>query len=316
MNNITKIFVGVDISKNYLDVALNPINQYFRVSNDEIGISKIVKKLCEYEVIRIACEASGGYEKLMLKELRKLGYIVELIDPKLVRYFILSKKVKAKTDKIDASMIALYTASNEPEYCQIMRSEQLEELRDLVRMRYNFVEDAARQKKRLKQVSTIESKKFMENHIDYIEQQVQMVDAQIKILIKNNEQFNKKIKILKSIPGIGDITASALIAEMSELGTIKNKQAAALLGVAPYDKQSGSSASPSKISGGRFIIRKIVYMGALSASHSKGKFGEFYKRLKDKGKKAKVCIVAVMNKIITTANALIKKGETWNPQII
>ena len=118
------------------------------------------------------------------------------------------------------------------------------------------------------------------------------------------------------MPGIGNIVASALITEMRELGKIKNKQAAALLGVAPYTKQSGAYEGLSTISGGRFMIRKIVYMGALSACHSKGKLGQYYKRLKSKGKKPKICVIAVMNKIISIANTLIRKNELWKPHII
>jgi transposase len=316
MKNVTKIYVGVDVSKDFLDIAFYPTKQHFRVSNDEVGITKIIKELSLQEVVRITCESSGGYERLMIKTLRNAGYKIELVDPKLVKYFILSKKIKAKTDKIDAYMIAFYTSCNEPKYVQHIKSDKDEEIRDLVRMRHNFTEDIAREKKRLKQVTTQISKDLINNHILHLETQISVVDNKIKDVIKNNEEWTKKFNILKSIPGIGNITASALIAEMSELGTIENKQAAALLGVAPYTKQSGNYEGKSMISGGRFIIRKIVYMGALSASHSKGKFGKYYKKLRDKGKKPKVCVVAVMNKIISVANALLKKGEMWNPNFI
>lgn len=313
METVTKIFVGVDISKEFLDVAFNPIKKHFRVKNDETGIKKILDQLSRYQVIRIACESSGGYERLMIKMLKKNGYWVNLIDPKLIRYFILSHAVKAKTDKIDAHMIALYIASNEPKYIHYTKSEQDEELRDLVRMRYNFKEDIAKEKKRLKQVITQTSKELITQHIDHLTKQIKIIDQKIGELINNNDAWKEKVTILKSIPGIGAITASALIAEMGELGNIENKQASALLGVAPYIKQSGNYEGRSTIAGGRFVIRKIMYMGALSAAHSKGKFGEFYIRLKNKGKKPKVCIVAVMNKIISIANALVKKKEIWNP---
>jgi len=316
MKTVAKIFVGVDVSKDFLDVVFNPIKKHFRVANNEIGIKNIASALSMHKVVRIACESSGGYERMMIKALRNAGYIVELIDPKLIRYFILSQAVKAKTDKIDAHMIALYTASNEPKYIQYIRSEHDEELRDLVHMRYNFTEDIAREKKRLKQVATQISKDFITQHITHLKQQIKLITDRINKLIKGNDVWNKKNILLKSIPGIGDIIASALIAEMCELGHIKNKQAAALLGVAPYTKQSGNYKGLSIISGGRFMIRKIVYMGALSACHSKGKFGQYYKKLKSKGKKPKVCIVAVMNKIISIANVLIKKDELWNPNFI
>lgn len=316
MKTLSKIFVGVDVSKNFLDVAFYPIKKHFRVANNEAGLKNIVNELSMHRVVRIACESSGGYERMMIKALEKTGYSVLLLDPKLIRYFILAQAVKAKTDKIDAHMIAFYTAANEPKYIQQVRSEQDEELRDLIHMRYNFTEDISREKKRLKQVTTQASKDFLVHHIDHLKQQIELINNRTKKLIKNNDVWNKKNIILKSIPGIGDIVASALITEMRELGTIKNKQAAALLGVAPYTKQSGNYEGLSVISGGRFMVRKIVYMGALAACHSKGKLGQFYKRLKSKGKKSKVCVVAIMNKIISIANVLIKKEELWNPNII
>jgi len=316
MKNLSKIFVGVDVSKNFLDVAFYPINKHFRVTNNEVGIKNIVKKLLTQNIVRIACESSGGYEHVMIKALKNFGYHVKLLDPKLVRYFILAQSVKAKTDKIDAHMIAFYIASNAPKYIQEVRSDEDEELRDLIHMRYNFIEDIAREKKRLKQVVTQISKDLIFQHICHLKQQVELIESKTKQLIKNNDSWNKKSIILQSMPGIGNIVASALITEMRELGKIKNKQAAALLGVAPYTKQSGTYEGLSNISGGRFMIRKIVYMGALSACHSKGKLSQYYKRLKSKGKKPKVCVIAVMNKIISIANTLIRKNELWKPHII
>jgi transposase len=266
-----------------------------------------------HAVKRITCESSGGYERTMIKKLRASGYQVELVDPKLVRYFILSKKVKAKTDKIDALMIAFYSSCNEPAYAQHINSEKAEELRDLVRIRYNFIEDVAREKKRLKQAFCPKSKKLITRHINFLEQEIKRLDKVTEQLIETNEEWENKAKILRSIPGIGQISATALIAEMPELGCIENKQAASLLGVAPRVKQSGNYEGVATIAGGRFMIRRILYMAALSASHAKGKFCDYYQRLKSKQKKGKVCLVALMNKMISIANSLVKKGELWNP---
>jgi transposase len=315
METVSKIYVGVDISKNFLDIALHPINKHFRVENTPNGIDAITKHLSNYSIDRIVCESSGGYEKAMIKVLRKLGYQVELVDPKLIRYFILSKSVKAKTDKIDAKMIALYAALNKPAYAQPVISDQHEELRDMVRRRHDFVEDVAREKKRCKQATTQKSKNFIIRHISYLEEQIGCVDDEIKHMLRDNAIWENKLKILLSIPGIGRISATALIAEMSELGSIENKQAASLLGVAPRTKQSGNYEGVASIAGGRFILRKIIYMAALSASRARGKFSEYYQKLRGKGKKPKVCVVALMNKMITIANTLIRKGEMWNPSL-
>lgn len=313
MENVSKIYVGVDISKNFLDIALNPLGKHFRVKNTETGLADLLNRLSRYTVVRVACESSGGYEKAMIKLLCKSGYRVELLDPKQVRYFILSKKVKAKTDKIDAHMIALYTASNEPEYAKHQSSEKHEELRDMVRIRHDFIEDVSREKKRIKQTTMEKSKDFVSQHIAYLEEQIKLVDIEIEQLVNANKEWKEKRKLLLSIPGIGTASSAALIAEMIELGSIENKQAASLLGVAPRTKQSGDYVGTATISGGRFMIRRIMYMCALSACHTKGKFGQYYRRLKSKGKKPKVCLVALMNKMISIANTLIRKGEMWDP---
>jgi transposase len=312
MEIITEIFVGVDVSKDFLDIAFYPLQKHFRVSNDIAGISIITSKLQSQKVKRIACESSGGYERTMIKALRAAGYKVEVVDSKIVRYFILSKKIKAKTDKIDALMIALYTSCNEPTYEQYINNEKDEELRDLVRIRNNFIEDISREKKRLKQAVSPKSKKLILRHIDFLKQEIEGIDSETKNLIKNNDEWTNKSIILQSIPGIGLISATALIAEMPELGHIENKQAASLLGVAPRVKQSGNYEGVATIAGGRFMIRRILYMAALSASHAKGKFCDYYQRLKSKQKKGKVCLVALMNKMISIANSLVKKGELWN----
>jgi transposase len=313
METISKIYVGVDVSKDFLDIALSPIGKHFRISNDEAGIALMMNKLSVYKIERIVCEASGGYERSMIKMLRQVGYNVELVDPKVIRYFILSKKIKAKTDKIDAHMIASYAAHNESQYVQPIMSNEHEELRDMVRIRHNFVDNIAREKKRLKQAFHPKSKNFIAKHIEYLEEQIQLIEIEIKLLIEQNSEWKKTQKILLSMPGIGQVSATALIAEMPELGHMENKQAASLLGVAPRTNQSGTYEGVATISGGRFMLRKIMYMAALSASHAKGKFTQYYQYLKSKGKESKVCLVALMNKMISIANILISRGEMWNP---
>lgn len=316
MNNIAKKYIGVDVSKDTLDVTIYPLNEYFRVTNDEVGIDKIISRLRKHNVARIACESSGGYERKMVQRLREARYRVELLNPILVKHFILSKKIKAKTDKIDSYMIAMFTAHNEPTYVQPVLSEKHEEMRDMIRLRINTIEDISREKKRLKQCRHQTSKNFITERIHYLEKQIESMDIEVKQLVSINELWKRQLKILTSIPGIGMISAVTLLSEMPELGLIENKKIASLLGVAPQTKQSGLYVGTSIITGGRFIPRRLVYMAALSASHGKSKFKEFYQRLRSKGKKAKVCIVALMNKIIATANALLRKDEMWNPSFI
>lgn len=177
-------------------------------------------------------------------------------------------------------------------------------------------DDIAREKKRLKQAVHQRSKDIITRHIKYLKKEKDHVESTIEKLITSDDNWRKKEKILLSIPGIGKISASALIADMRELGNIKNKQAAALLGVAPCTRESGTYKGIGYISGGRFTLRKIIYMAALSASHGKNKFAQYYQKLKNRGKRPKVCIVALMNKMISTANALLRKGEVWNSHFV
>lgn len=313
MNNLPKEYVGVDVSLESLDVSVYPKNNHFKVQNNENGIKTLIKKISYFNVERVACESTGGYEKTLLKLLRKANYHVELLDPRLVKYFILSKNVKAKTDKIDSYMIALYTANNEPRYKKPILSEKHEELRELTNRRYTAVKMVAEEKKRLLQSNLIKVKDFITKNIEFLNLQIEEIDKEVKTLIDNDEQWKNKFKIFLSIPGIGKVTSAILISDMPELGTIENKQAASLLGVAPHTKQSGNYQGLSMISGGRFRVRQIAYMAALSASHGKGKLTDYYKKLKAKDKKAKVCLVALMNKMISVANALLRKNEIWNP---
>jgi transposase len=313
MNTITKNFVGVDVSKSWLDVHIHPKKQTMRIDNTQAGIDKLLQIFPHNNITQIVCESSGGYENLLINICSNAGYKVWRVDPKRIKAFIASEGVKAKTDKIDAKMIALFASQKETSYTQSQRSDTDEKARALVRRKADLTEMAAIEKRRLKGPTGQFCKDQIEYLISIINEEIESLETEIHGLIAQNAELSAKNDILQSIPGIGKSTAAALIADMPELGTIDNKKIAALLGVVPYTKQSGTYKGCETIYGGRPAPRKALYMAALCATRYNEPMKFFYNRLREKGKKPKVAVVAVMNKLIVTINAMLRKNEKWSP---
>lgn len=311
MNTITKNFVGVDVSKNWLDVYIYPKKYYLRVDNSESGINQLLQAFAQNNIAQLVCESSGGYEDLLIRLCSNAGYKTWRVDPKRIKAFIASEGIRAKTDKIDARMIALFASQKERSYDSVERSANDEKMRALVHRRADLTEMASAEKKRLKGPTGQYCKDQIERFLSIINEGIEELDKQIQDIIKNDHIMNNRNDILQSIPGIGKATAAALIADMRELGTIANKEAVALLGVAPYTKQSGLYKGSESIGGGRPAPRKALYMAALTAARYNKQMNKLYTRLRDKGKKPKVAIVAVMNKLTTTINAMLRKNERW-----
>lgn len=311
MKKITNFFVGVDVSKNWLDAHIYPKDESLRIDNSTIGIENLLKVLANHTIEQIVCESSGGYENLLLKLCNDAGYKVWQVDPKRIKAFIASQGVKAKTDKIDAKMIARFASQQQAEYSKYKRSNISEKLRALVRRKADLTEMAAMEKKRLRGPSGYYCKDRIESLLTVINKEIEDLSIEIQYLIEQDEEMKESKEILESIPGIGETTAAALIADMPELGKLENKQAAALLGVVPYTKQSGMYKGVETISGGRPAPRCALYMAALAASRYNPPIKIFYNRLRVAGKKPKVAIVAVMNKLIVTCNAMLKKKTKW-----
>jgi len=311
MKKITDIFVGVDVSKHFLDIFLYPKNEYFRVTNSYEGVHKLLQTLAMHSIKRIACESTGGYENLLLDLCKQANYEIWQVDPRRIKAFIISEGIRAKTDKIDAKMIALFAAKKEPRYTKQTISLNHYKLRALIQRRTDLVGMASMEKKRLNGPTGLYCKKNIENILSILDEHINTLDAEIQKLIDEDDDMNNRKEILESIPGIGKVTAASLIAHMPELGTIENKQAAALIGVAPYTKQSGTYKGHEMIGGGRLAPRCALYMAALAACRYNPIMKNFYNRLRNAGKKPKVAVVAVMNKLIVTINAMCKKNTKW-----
>ncbi|MFH1000538.1 MAG: IS110 family transposase [Bacteroidota bacterium] len=312
MINLPKVYVGVDVSKGYLDIYIYPTEKAFKVKNDTEGIKQLKKTLSQYCIEQVVCESSGGYEHNMLKTLAKCGYKTWLVDPKRIKGFIISEGIKVKTDSIDAKMIALFASQKKCAYEKPIKFEASSELQILVKRRRELVAIAADEKKRLQQCDDLFYQKSIKTIVIILKKEIDKLEKKIDSLTDDNDDLRRKKAIIKSVPGIGSITANALLADVHELGTITGKEVSALIGVAPYTRQSGTYIGKSYISGGRSYPRHALYMAALSTLNRPKGFGIFYKKLIDIGKAPKVAIVAVMRKMIVCINALLKKNELWN----
>ena len=308
---LPQVYVGVDISKNFFDVHVYPLEKAFRCTNNAKGMKKFLEELAIYDVKQVVCEASGGYESLMIKDLTKENYSTWIVEPKRIRAFIISEGINVKTDKIDACMIALLASQKRSKYESMHRSDTEEHLFALSQRRQDLVAIVTQDKNRLSHPKEVYCREKISELIAFLEDQIAQIDAEAAELIARSDSLQNKAAIIESVPGVGQVTTLALISGMPELGSLSSKQVASLLGVAPVIRQSGNSRGTAAIKGGRSFLRSIVYMAALSAIRFNPPLRAFYLRLRDAGKKPKVAIVAVMRKLIIIFNSMVKKGEVW-----
>ncbi len=301
MNQIT--YLGLDISKNKLDLAGVDI-KHLTFENNNKGIGQLLKFLSKLTSLHLVLEPSGGYERMAILAFEKANIPVCKVDPYQVRSFARSMGKLAKTDKIDAIILALFGTERRP---RVMKphDEMLENLRMLYDRRQHLVHSQVQESNRL-ETALPAMRQHLDASLKFIAQQLLEIEALIKNLIASNEEIRKKADRLKSVKGVGDQTARALIVHMPELGDLTNKESAALVGVAPYNKDSGKHSGYRSIRGGRYHVRNVLYMAAVAASRSNPILKTFYHRLIANGKKPKVALVAVMRKLIILLNKLIK----------
>ena len=311
MNKIPKINVGVDVSKNTLTTCFHETGKLFELENSTIGIDSFIQRLSEHSVDKVVLEASGGYEEALMIALLEAGYHCERVDPRIIKGFIMSEGCKAKTDKIDAKKIALFAHKKETRLKKCFSNEHTKKLRDFFRRKQEIRDMIVMEKLRLSKPTQKFFKNQIKKVIRFFEKEIEDLDTEIKHLIQENTELVKKSNIIESIPGVGKESAVALLAEMPELGKITNKQAGALLGVVPYNKESGIYKGKARIKDGREAPRKVLYMAALTSCRYNPDLSKFYNRLRRAGKPAKVAIVAVMRKLIALINALLNEERLW-----
>jgi transposase len=313
MEKVAKVFVGVDVSKKHLDFYLHPIGKTLRIENSEQGMKLLLSELSAYKecIEHVVCEATGGYESLMLKKLKASGYKTWMVEPKRIKAFIASEGKKSKTDKGDAKMIALFAAQKTRPYQEITRSDNESYLNELCKRKADLKKNIVAEKLRLEHQQINFSERQIKQHIQYMEKQVAAIEKEIDIIIDSDKFIKQKIEIAESVPGIGKATAVVLVAGLPELGKIEARQISALVGVAPFTCESGQYKGISRTSAGRQQVRQALFMAALTATTYNKAMKTFFNRLTEKGKRGMVAVVAVMRKMIVIVNAMVRNNEMW-----
>lgn len=310
------VFVGIDVSKEHLDWAAHDGSGSGRVTNDEPGLADLIARLQALRPERVVLEATGGLEVAVVAALSVAEMPVAVVNPRQVRDFARATGRLAKTDRIDAICIALFAAAVKPALTPMPEAETLE-LELLLSRRRQMMTMLVAEKNRLsgltgpRRVTRVVTS--IERIIKALTRELDRIDDELKTKIQQSELWRAKDKLLQSVPGVGPGTARALLADLPELGALERKQLAALVGVAPFNRDSGKVRGRRAIWGGRAAVRSALYMAALTARRCNPVIRPFYERLKAAGKPTKVALTACMHKLLTILNAMVKANRTWAP---
>lgn len=305
----THVFVGIDVSKAQLDVGFAPKSEVLSVGNADEGISTIVEHLAKLDVALVVLEATGGLETRITAALSAAGIPVVVVNPRQVRDFARATGRLAKTDAIDARILAEFAMAVRPKI-RALPDEATSELKALSARRRQLTEMIVAEKNRLGSASK-SVRPNIEAHIRWLKDELDRIDDDILQLIKNNSSFKGKDTLLRSAPGIGPVISATLLCQLPELGSLNRKQIAALVGVAPFNRDSGKFKGKRVVWGGRTHVRRALYMGTLVATRFNPVIKAFYNRLLEAGKSPKVALVACMRKLLTILNAMIKHQQAW-----
>jgi transposase len=305
------IAVGIDVSKSTLVVAVEPSGQSWVTDTTSAAIDTLVARLQALTPTIVVLEATGGYERTVTAHCAAAGLPVAVINPRQVRAFAQALGRTAKTDAIDAVLLAQFGVRVQPAVRPIADAET-QALAALVLRRRQLVEMIGMERRRLEQAPpTGKITRDLRNHIRWLERRVENVDDEIGTAIQASPVWRVQDDLLRSVPGIGPTTARTLLAELPELGRLDRRAVAALVGVAPLNCDSGQHRGQRHIWGGRASVRAALYMAAVSAARHNPVLRVFYRRLRDAGKPAKVALVATMRKLLTIVNAMLKHQTRW-----
>lgn len=311
MTDSSPSFVGIDVSKNTLDIAILPNGQQWQIPNDEKEFPILAQRLKALAVERIVLEATGGYELLPLTYLAAAGLPVVRVNPRQARFFAQATNQLAKTDTVDARVLAHMAQQLELPLRQLPNADQLEFEAFLTRRR-QVVDMLVAEKNRRQQVSHLKPLlKEIDDHIEWLEKRLEQNDKQLRQRVESSPIWEVNDRLLQSTPGVGKVTSLTLLAALPELGKVSNKQISALVGVAPYARDSGKRRGQRHIRGGRANVRAVLYMATVTAMRHNPVIREFYDRLVKAGKKKKVALVACMRKLLTILNTIIKEQKPW-----
>lgn len=307
---IEEIFIGIDVSKTMLDVAQWELEAVERYANDAEGIAAIVNRLApQPSIALIVVEASGGFEQALVSELAAVGLPIVVVNPTRVRNFARALGQWAKTDKIDARVIAHFAQSIRPEVRPLADSDQ-QFIKALVTRRRQLIDMQTAEKNRRSSINPSLLSR-LEKHIAWIAAELAEIESELEEWIDNNTHWRETRERLESVPGVGTVTAFTLLAELPELGKLSRQKIVALVGLAPFNRDSGRFRGRRHIFGGRSDVRSVLYMAALSGIRHNPFLKAFYDRLIANGKLFKVAITACMRKLLTILNAIVRDGSSW-----
>jgi transposase len=308
-----EVFVGIDVSKTWLDVAVFSPQRSCRVANDQAGWDQLITWLGGPQGCLVVMEATGGYQTAVAAALATAGFDVVVANPRHVRDHARARGLLAKTDKLDAKMIADFAQRQEPAV-RALPDEQTRLLQALMARRRQLLEMHTMEKNRLHQAPKALAKQI-QKHIRWLEKQLADLDDDLSDQIRNSDIWREKDDILRSAPGVGEVTSRTLLADLPELGQVSGKRIAALVGVAPFNRDSGKFQGHRTIWGGRASVRNALYMATVSAIHYNPVIRPHYQRLRQAGKRAKVAIVACMRKLLVILNTMLKERKHWQPRL-
>ena len=303
-------YVGIDVSKARLDVYIRPMGKALKVANTELEIANLVEELKSYNIDLIVLEATGGLETEAVIQLQAALLPVALINPRQGRDFAKATGKLAKTDAIDAKILAHFGEAMKPQVLAI-ESENARELSELISRRRQLVEMLTAEKNRLTRAHG-EALSDIETHIEFLKKRLENLNQHIEQLTKNNQQWQDKVNLLKTTPGIGQVIATTLVADLPELGRLSAKRISKLVGVAPLNHDSGQFKGKRMIWGGRAHVRATLYMGAVVAIRHNPVIKAFYERLVQRGKSKKLALTACVRKMLVILNAIVRDNIPWH----
>jgi len=309
----SQVFIGIDVSKSCLDVASRPTGEVWQVTNDANGISALAQRLTGMSPSLVVLEATGGLEWELTAELAAAGLPVAVVNPRHVRDFARAAGTLAKTDALDAQVLAHFGQAMEPKP-RLLPDPDAQDLQAMVGRRRQLVEMITAEKNRRRTVIA-RIRPQVEEHIRWLEKSLENLEQDLGGFIRSSPMWRTKERIIRSAPGVGPVLSATFLANLPELGTVSGGQIAALVGVAPFNRDSGTLRGKRTVWGGRRQVRAALYMAALVASRYNPVIKEFYQRLCAMGKPKKVALTACMRKLLVILNSMVKHGREWQPNL-
>lgn len=305
-----RVIVGIDVSKDHLDIAVRPSGEVFTVERKSAALELLAARLTALSPLIVALEATGGFETIAAAALAGAGLPVVIVNPAQVRSFAKALGQRAKTDPIDAAVIAHFAEATKPEP-RPLPDAQTQLLADLVARRRQIIEMIGAERQREKRISVPRLKKSIARLLKALENELSSLDSDIDDAMRGSPAWREKEDLLASVPGVGPVISRTLIAELPELGSLGRKQIAALAGLAPFTRQSGQWRGKSFIGGGRTVVRTVLFMGAMVAKRHNPTLKAFFDRLVASGKPKMVALIAVARKLLTILNAILRDNRPW-----